>query len=513
MNNILEMKELTKIYPGGVVANYKVNFSVREGEIHALVGENGAGKTTLMKMLFGFEEVSSGEILYKGERVSFASSKDAIDHGIGMVHQHFMLVPSFTVAENLTLGIEIKRAGLFINEKKCRQDTIEVAKEYGFHLDADRLVRDISVGMKQKLEILKVLYRGAKVIILDEPTAVLTPQETSELFEQLLQIKKMGYTIIFISHKLDEVKYLCDRLTILKQGRSMGTYDVNELTQMQISELMVGREIKLNYEKTHKKYGEPVLEVKDICYVDKFGVKRVDKVSFQLRKGEILGIAGVEGNGQSEIISIINGALKQDSGQVLVFDKDISAAKIVERREGGLAYIPEDRMSDGCAQALSVAENLIPVNLHAFKKPNTFLDERKIEKYANGLIKSFDVLCKNKDQEIRRLSGGNIQKVIVAREFALDKPILIINQPTRGIDVGSIEFIHHKILEKREQDAAILLASADLTELTGLSDRIIVFYKGKIVANITNVKEVSEATLGMYMLGMKQDLELQRLEV
>ncbi len=507
MENLLEVRDVTKIYPGGVVANYKVNFSVREGEIHALVGENGAGKSTLMKMLFGFEDMTSGEFFYKGKKVHFSSSKDAIENDIGMVHQHFMLVPSFTVAENLTLGIEENFLNVFISEKKCRQATIDIAKKYGFDIDVDKKVRDISVGMKQKLEILKVLYRGAKLIILDEPTAVLTPQETKELFEQLLLLKKMKYTIIFISHKLDEVKYLCDRLTILKQGKSMGTYDVNQLTQYEISELMVGREVKFVYDKPEKEYGDPVLSVKDIVYVDKFGVSKLNGVNFSLREGEILGLAGVEGNGQSEIISIITGDLKQDKGTVTAFNQDITKLKIVERREKGLSNVPEDRMEDGCAQTLSVRENMVTVNISEFIKNKFFLDFKKIKDYAKDLIKKFDVLCKSDDQEIKRLSGGNIQKVIVAREFSLDKPILIISQPTRGIDVGSIEFIHKKILDKRQAGISILLSSADLAELMSLSDRILVFYKGKVVADISDVKNISEAELGLYMLGLKKDKE------
>ena len=505
MENLLEVKDVTKIYPGGVVANYKVKFTVREGEIHALVGENGAGKSTLMKMLFGFEDMTEGEFFFKGKKVHFTSSKDAIENGIGMVHQHFMLVPSFTVSENLTLGSEENFLKVFINEKKCRQATLEIADKYGFSIDVDKKVRDISVGMKQKLEILKVLYRGAKLIILDEPTAVLTPQETKELFEQLLILKSMKYTIIFISHKLDEVKYLCDRLTILKQGRSMGTYDVDQLTQLEISELMVGREIQFNYEKPEQQYGEAVLAVKDIKYVDKFGIDKLKGVSFKLREGEILGLAGVEGNGQSEVISIITGELKQDYGSVFAFNEDITNLKIADRREKGLANVPEDRMEDGCAQTLSVMDNLVTINIHHFIKNKMILDFKKMRTYAKELIKNFDILCKNEDQEIKRLSGGNIQKTIVAREFSLEKPILIINQPTRGIDVGSIEFIHKKILEKRHNGDSILLSSADLGELMALSDRILVFFKGEIVANIADVKHISEAELGLYMLGLKRD--------
>ena len=506
MENLLEVKDVTKIYPGGIVANYKINFSVKEGEIHALVGENGAGKSTLMKMLFGLEDMTDGEFYFRGNKVRFKSTKDAIENGIGMVHQHFMLVPSFTVEENLTLGMEKNYLKVFIDEKQCRQSTVDISKKYGFDdLDPDKKVRDISVGMKQKLEILKVLYRGAKLIILDEPTAVLTPQETKELFEELRLLKDMNYTIIFISHKLDEVKFLCDRLTILKQGRSMGTYDIDQLTQLEISELMVGREIQTNYDKPEQAYGEPVLKVENIKYVDKFGVHKLNGVSFCLKKGEILGLAGVEGNGQSEMISIVMGDLKQDNGAVFAFDEDISKFNIARRRARGMINVPEDRMEDGCAQTLSVMDNLVTVNIHTFIKNKFLLDLKKIRAYAKELIQNFDVLCKNEEQMIKSLSGGNIQKSIIAREFSPDKPLLIINQPTRGIDVGSIEFVHKKILEKRANGKSILLASADLGELMALSDRILVFYRGEIVANIEDVRNVSEAELGLYMLGLKRD--------
>ena len=296
---ILRVENLTKIYPGGVLANYNINFSVNKGEIHALVGENGAGKSTLMKMLFGIEEITSGKVFLHGKEVHFHSSKEAIENGIGMVHQHMMLVPSLTVAENLVLGIE-KKKGLFVDQKKAIEETEAISQKYNLHVDATKRVRDISIGMKQKLEILKTMYRGAKIIILDEPTAVLAPQETEELFEQLLNLKKEGYTIIFISHKLNEVKYLCDRLTVLKDGRSIGTYQLADITLEEISRLMVGRDVRIEYEKTPQEFGEKILTVKNLSYTDKFGTKKLDNLSFSLKAGEVLGIAGIEGNGQKD---------------------------------------------------------------------------------------------------------------------------------------------------------------------------------------------------------------------
>lgn len=503
MSNILEVKNLTKIYPGGILANHNVNFSIKEGEIHALVGENGAGKSTLMKMLFGMEEITDGEIFYKGEKVNFTSSNDAIEQGIGMVHQHFMLVPSLTVAENLVLGIERKK-GIFIDKKRCIKETEEIAQKYNFNIDANKKVRDISIGMKQKLEILKVLYRNAKVIILDEPTAVLTPQETEELFVQLLNLKAEGFTIIFISHKLNEVKRLSDRLTILKMGKTIGTYNVDELSEEEISTLMVGREVKLKYEKTVMEPKETLLTVKNVQYTDKFGVKKVDGASFSVKDSEILGIAGIEGNGQSEVIEIIAGLLKGEEGTVALKGEDITNISVKQRREMGLSHIAEDRMTTGCASDLSVKDNIISTNAEEFVNKMGLLTGRKIENHSNELIKKYKVKTSNGDRTMKSLSGGNIQKVIVAREFESNSKVLLVNQPTRGVDVGAIEFIHKKILEKREEGKGIILVSADLTELIGLSDRIIVFCKGKVVGHIDNSVNVSEEELGLYMLGLKE---------
>ncbi|KUO73976.1 MAG: ABC transporter ATP-binding protein [Clostridia bacterium BRH_c25] len=511
MANILEVKDLTKVYPGGILANYNINFSIKEGEIHALVGENGSGKTTLMKMLFGIEEITNGEIYYKGKKVAFESSKDAIKLGIGMVHQHFMLVPSLTVAENLTLGIE-KKKGVFIDMKSCISAAEDISSKYNLRIDQYKRVRDISVSMKQKLEILKALYRGAELLILDEPTAVLTPQETEELFEQLLNLKKLGHTIIFISHKLDEIKHLCDRLTILKSGKCMGTYDVDELSQEEISKLMVGRDVVLNYNKEDTNPTKNVLEIKNLTYTDKFGIKKLNNISFNLKNSEVLGIAGIEGNGQNEIVSIITGLLDADSGTVIFTDQDITKIDIGKRRKLGISHVPEDRMMHGCAEGLSVSDNLISNVYKQFTNKINLLDFNEINEYSLKLIKKYDIKCSSPKQAIKGLSGGNIQKAIVAREFSVDTEVIIINQPTRGVDVGAMEFINDKILNMRNLGKSILLVSANLTELLGLSDRIIVLNKGKIVGQIKDLKNVTEEELGLYMLGLKKDSEDQLKE-
>lgn len=500
---ILRVEDLTKIYPGGTLANYNINFSVKRGEIHALVGENGAGKSTLMKMLFGIEAITSGKVFLHGQEVHFHSSKDAIAHGIGMVHQHMMLVPSLTVAENLVLGIE-KKKGLFLDQKQAVEETEKISKRYNLHVDANKRVRDISIGMKQKLEILKTMYRGAKIIILDEPTAVLAPQETEELFEQLLNLKKEGYTIIFISHKLHEVKYLCDRLTVLKDGRSIGTYHLSDVTLEEISRLMVGRDVKIEYEKAEQELGERILTAKDLSYVDKFGTKKLDKLCFSLRQGEVLGIAGIEGNGQKEAMEILTGNLQASGGSIMYQDQDLCRLSIGDNRELGIAHVPEDRNLNGSAPAMSVRDNLIAAGLSKLSK-NGILEPKSIEDYCQKCVTDFKVKTANLDISIKSLSGGNIQKAIVAREFTAGAGIIVLNQPTRGVDVGAMEFIHKKILEMRADKKSLILVSADLTELKALSDRIIVFHEGQIAGVLCDVPNTTEEELGLYMLGLKKD--------
>lgn len=506
MGHLLEVRDVTKIYEGGVLANHNVNFTVDEGEIHALVGENGAGKSTLMKMLYGLESVTSGHIYLHGKELKLQSSKDAIAQGIGMVHQHFMLIDSLTGAENMMLGL--KNTRFVSNRKRDIQITNEIAKKYNFEIDASRKVRDMSVGMKQKLEILKILYRQAKLIILDEPTAVLTPQETEELFEKLLDLKQRGMTIIFISHKLNEVKQISDRITVLKNGVTQGTYWTKDVSEEEISNLMVGREITLEYEKDPVELGETVLKVENLIYVDKFKIPKLSNVSMEVRKGEIVGIAGVEGNGQSELISIITGNMRAMKGKVYLNGKDISRESVTNIRKYGMSHVPEDRMIDGCAPEMSVEENLTVSNIDNFVNKFGMIQKKKLKEFCKEQIREFMVKTKDETQAIGSLSGGNIQKAIIAREFKANSDLLVLNQPTRGVDIGAISFIHSKILEMRSEKKAVLLVSADLNELISLSDRILVMHKGKVVGELDNSTKVTEQELGLYMLGLKSQEEI-----
>ena len=502
MEHLLEVKDVTKIYEGGVLANHHVNFTVDRGEIHALVGENGAGKSTLMKMLYGTESVTSGRIFFEGQEVHFRSGKDAIAHGIGMVHQHFMLVDSLTGAENMMLGL--KGMPFVTNRRRNIEKTNEVAKQYHFDIDASRRVRDMSVGMKQKLEILKILYRKAKLIILDEPTAVLTPQETEELFERLLELKKRGMTIIFISHKLNEVKRISDRITVLRAGMTRGTYLTRDVSEEDISSLMVGHELQLTQEKPPSKPGREILRAENLVYVDRFEVPKLSGVSLSVHEGEIVGIAGVEGNGQSELNAILTGNLRPLSGHVFLKEQDITRASVHKIRKEGMSHVPEDRMTEGCAPEMSVEENLMVSNIDQFAGRSGSILRGKVKAHCRELIETFHIKTKDENQAIGSLSGGNIQKAIVAREFTADSSLLVLNQPTRGVDVGAIAFIHAKILEMRGRRKAILLTSADLNELISLSDRILVMHKGKIVAALSNTPPVTEQELGLYMLGIKK---------
>jgi len=501
MDNILELKNLTKVYEGGILANHNISFDVREGEIHAIVGENGAGKSTLMKMLYGIENVTSGQIILRGEEVRFASGKDAIAHGIGMVHQHFMLIESFTGVENLMLGL--KGDSFLTHAKKELSIMDEAARLYGFSIDCSRRVRDMGVGMKQKLEILKILFRGAKIIILDEPTAVLTPQETEELFIQLKELKRHGMTILFISHKLSEVKILSDRVTVLKGGCSLGTYETASVSIRDISNLMVGREISFVYEKAAISPTQTILNVDSLHYTDEFGVHKLKGISFNVQDSEIVGIAGVEGNGQTELVGIVTANLACQSGKVCFGDEDITNCTIKQVREIGVSYIPEDRMHNGCAASMSVQENMIASNIDDFTNKLGLLDQQRIGSYCEKQIQDYSIVTTREIQQIKNLSGGNIQKVIVAREFGIGNKLLILDQPTRGVDIGAISFIHQKILEMRERKCGMLLVSADLSELLALSDRIVVLYHGEIVAEFRN-NQLDEKELGLYMLGLKR---------
>jgi len=501
---IVEMKGITKVYPNGVAANRGVDFSVAKGEIHALIGENGAGKSTLMKMLFGLEQPTQGEIRINGEKVELNSPNAAIAHGIGMVHQHFMLVPSLSVAENVVLGMAPTK-GIFVDYKKAVEITTENAKKYDFNIDPNAKVADIPVGMKQKVEILKALVRGANILILDEPTAVLTTQETVELFKQLIGLKKQGYTIIFISHKLNEIKEITDRLTIMRAGKSVGVYNTKDISEKEISRLMVGRDVVLQVQKEKAKPGAAVLKVNDLIYTNEWNKKMLDSISFSVRKGEILGVAGVEGNGQSELVDMLFNLNVPDSGSATVNGKNIIGVPQSEIRGMHVSLIPEDRMTYGIASAGTIEENVISdrVEKPEFNRGLLF-NMAAIHEESDHLIKEYTVLCKSGQQQVGMLSGGNIQKVVVAREFSSNPELIIADQPTRGIDVGAAEFIHNKLVELSRGGAAVLLVSADLNEVMELSDSLIVLYNGRIAGYFEDTSELNDELMGEYMLGLKQ---------
>ena len=501
--DVVRMEAITKVYSNGVRANHKVNFSVRAGEIHALMGENGAGKSTLMKILYGECQPEEGQIYLYDQPVKLSSPQDAIAHGIGMVHQHFMLVPSLTVAENVFLGMEPKKHFL-IDTASVEQKTEELAKKYNFNIPIKAKVADIPVGVKQKVEILKALARGAKILILDEPTAVLTPQETEELFAQLLKFKEEGHTIIFISHKLGEIKQICDRITIMKSGEGVGTFELEGMDEADISRLMVGRDVVQKIDKKAAAPGRPILVAENLKCVNDEGTPTLRDVSLSVRSGEILGIAGVEGNGQLELVETITGNSKLTSGTISIDGVRTEKLSVKKIRQAGMAHIPEDRIAQGSAGVASIEENLVADKM--FDPSITsgpFLKSDKIAKRAEELVEEFQIVCSSPKQLVGMLSGGNMQKVVVARELSGKPKLVIANQPSRGVDVGATEFIHKKLLELRDEGAAVLLVSADLNEVMSLSDSLAVFYGGEVAAYFEDSKEVTEEELGLYMLGLK----------
>ncbi|WP_313164565.1 ABC transporter ATP-binding protein [Sedimentibacter sp.] len=508
-HNVLEMKNIMKIYPNGIVAVEDVTLELQKGEIHALLGENGAGKSTLMKVLFGLESPEQGQIFLNGEEIQLKSPLEAIKKGIGMVHQHFMLVSSLTVAENIVLGIEPKKS-IFVDMNKAIDISKELARKYNFDIDVTQRVEELPVGIKQKVEILKALYRGADILILDEPTAVLTPQETEELFVQLKKLKELGHTLIFISHKLDEIKTICDRATIMKSGKSKGTYKVSEISTNEMSKLMVGRDVVMTFDKKPLSLKETALKVRNLIVEGTTGVVRVDDLSFDVKQGEIFGIAGVEGNGQGHLVEALTGLTKKYCGDILIFDQDISSKNINEIRKLKVSHIPEDRMTLGCAANMNIMDNLLSNQYQSSEYSGRFmLKLKKIEERVNELIKEYLIKCKSYKQNVGMLSGGNIQKVVVAREFSTEPKIIIANQPTRGIDVGAASFIRQRIIEFRDAGCAIVLISADLNEVFELSDRLAVMYKGKFSGVFKDVKKLTEEELGKYMLGIKKDEVLE----
>ncbi len=503
-DEVLRMQNITKIYSNGFIANKDVTLAVQKNEIHGLVGENGAGKTTLMKILFGMELPNEGQILINGKEEKIANPLDAISKGVGMVHQHFMLLPSLTVAENVTLGVEPIKNG-FYDFDKAVADTQAIADKYNFKIDARAKVRDLSVGQMQKVEILKALIKGAKILIMDEPTAVLTPQETEELFEQLFVLRDDGVSIIFISHKLEEVMHICSRVTVLRHGQCMGSHDTKDLTQASLSKLMVGRDVVLKIEKEDPTLGQSVVSIQNLVKINAIGKNVIDGVSFDIHAGEVVGIAGVEGNGQTELAEVLSGLGMFASGDVLLNGESIKGKSVRQIRDMGMAYIAEDRMVEGVAGNMSIKMNIMADRFtkKSFQK-GVFMDAKKINQMVDQYIKDFEIACDSPDEPVRMLSGGNIQKVVVAREFTSGANFLLACQPTRGIDVGTAEMIRKTIVKKaREENLGCLLISADLNEVLECSDRLLVMRKGKITAAFPKANEVSEETLGEYMLGVR----------
>ena len=505
---VLKMEHITKVYPNGVMANKDVTFSVNEGEIHALSGENGAGKSTLMKILFGEEQPTRGNIFVNGEKITITSPMAAIKMGIGMVHQHFMLADSLTAMENMIMGIE-PRKGLLIDLKEAERQVLEVSKKYNLMINPKAKVQDLTVGQKQKLEILKALLRGAKILILDEPTAVLTPQETRELFVELKNLRDNGHTIIFISHKLGEVRELCDRITIIRRGETKGVYPLADVTEEDISRLMVGRDVILTIDKKPANPGKVNLLVRDLVMQNDEGRSVVDMISFAAKKGEILGIAGVEGNGQNQLVQAITGLQKYNSGTIEINGVSIKGLSIKELRKGKVGHIPEDRMTIGLAPNLSITENMLAdkIDNAAYSNKAGLLKLNAMKQYGKDMIDQYGVLAKDADVQITSLSGGNIQKVVLAREISSDPEIVVADQPTRGVDVGATEFIHKLLIDLRDKGKTIFLISSDLNEVLGLSDRLLVLFAGKIAAYFPDASKVTEDELGRYMLGIEKQPE------
>jgi ABC-type uncharacterized transport system ATPase subunit len=495
---LLELLGITKRFPG-IVANDHVDFELAKGEVHALLGENGAGKSTLMNILYGLYHPDEGEIRLDGKPIRIDSPRDAIDRGIGMVHQHFMLIPVMTVAENIVLATEPTK-GPFLDLASAESRVRELSSQYGLTVRPEAKVASISVGMQQRAEILKALYRGAEILILDEPTAVLTPQEASELFTIIRSLQEGGKSIIFISHKLNEVLEIADRITVLRQGKKIDTVPREGATREGLARLMVGREVVLSVEKPAAEPGEALLEVEDLVVVDERGLEAVRGVSFEVKAGEIVGIAGVDGNGQSELIDALTGLRSPSTGAIAAAGENLSSANARKHLDAGVGHIPEDRQVRGLVLDFTLAENLA---LHDYaKEPNSrwgWLYPGRLIERAARLLKEFDVRGGRPQTLAAALSGGNQQKVVIAREVSRDPRILVAAQPTRGLDVGAIEFVHRRLVKERDEGRAILLVSFELEEILSLSDRILVVYEGRIVGEYE--PGVSEEELGIAMTG------------
>lgn len=500
----IEFKNIVKIFPPDNVALNNISVDVHAGEIHSFIGENGAGKSTLMKTLFGLEKPSDGEIRINGERSCFSSPQEAVTHGIGMVHQELMLIQEYTVLENIVLGNEPRR-GIFLHMNPARKKLDAIIAEFHFDIPLDEKVKNLSIAAQQKIEIVKLLYREVHTLILDEPTAVLAPQEADELFLLLERIKKEGKTVLFISHKLDEVLRISDRITVMRQGDHIWTKENKNLTKTDLARAMVGRDVLLKVDKTKAKPGGEVLSVDGLCVENASvpGKLSLDNVSFKVANGEIVGIAGVEGNGQYELVQSVMG-LCPSTGEILLSGENISKADVRARRRR-IAYVSQDRKICGSSLTDSIEKNSLMTHHYVGNRLSGrfgLLSQKKCREFSCSIISSYQVLCQGSKSALGSLSGGNQQKVIVGREFSLDAPLLVVDQPVRGLDVGSIEYIHKRIVEKRDEGCAVLLVSADLDELFNLSDRILVLHKGHVAASldagVTNKEEVGE-----YMLGVR----------
>jgi simple sugar transport system ATP-binding protein len=496
----LEVKNVTKRFPG-VLANDNISLTLKKGEIHALLGENGAGKSTLMNVIYGLYDPDEGEIFIDGEQVTISNPHDAIARGIGMVHQHFMLVPVFSVLENIILGSEVTR-GPSLDYRKAKKDVLEISRKYSLEIDPDAIIEDLPVGVQQRVEIIKTLYRQANILVLDEPTSVLTPQEADDLFKIMRSLIAQGKSIIFITHKLREVLHIADRISVMRDGKVIGSTTPEKADKNKLASMMVGREVDLQVQKAAAKPGNVVLEVKNLTVKDERNHSAVKDVSFEVRTGEILGVAGVQGNGQTELVEALTGLRHSVDGKVLLAGEDITNDSPRKIAALGTGHIPENRQKHGMVLAYSVADNLIlnRYYIEPFAK-GIILQERATLDSAEELIDRFDIRTPSATSSASSLSGGNQQKVIVAREFSRTTKLLIAAQPTRGLDVGSIEYIHNRLIEKRDQGSAVLLISTELDEIMELSDRIAVMFGGEIV-EVLNAEVASKEIVGLLMAGI-----------
>jgi simple sugar transport system ATP-binding protein len=501
---VIEMRDITKVFPG-VIANDHINLAAYEGEVLGLLGENGAGKSVLMSILYGLYQPTEGQILVRGQPVAITEPKVAIEQGIGMVHQHFMLVPVFTVAENIILGSEPRTGAGTLDIEKAAEEIKALSEKYGLEVDPYAKIEDISVGMAQRVEILKTMYRGARVLILDEPTAVLTPQEIKGLFQIMRTLTDQGFPVIFISHKLKELMEVCDRVTVIRRGKMIGTIDIEDASPEILASMMVGREVVLEVDKGPGQPKEVVLDVKNLHAADQNGFPVLNGVSFQVCAGEIVGIAGVAGNGQSELIEVITGLHKAKSGAVHLNGEHVTNHSTKEIIHRGIATIPEDRHHRGLVLDFSIADNGV-LGSHDQAPFARWIRRifESIRSYADKIIHEFDVRTPNQEVLVKNLSGGNQQKVIIAREIGRGPDLLIAAQPTRGVDVGAIEFIHKRIIEQRDAGKAVLVISNELDEVMGLSDRILVMFHGEIVGELP-AEAATEDELGLYMAGAKRN--------